>query len=375
MNRRTGLAILIVWLTLTGTSMAGAGSDAPERLERFRRLAATGLGALELSGHDPSEELLREIYGILDDEIAESLRSGGLFASQAFLQDRLDAFNEAWGGTAFRILALPGSDLMVGAFQLSPKGSGNSIRIYRQSGSGAGLVSAIHREGVPLLREMPTTRAGDPQFLAAWVGPQSSRENTGLRLELWRRRGESVTLAWSADALVDGGLLVSQFSWGAEELSFRYELRYPGWKPGCAGQTEQEDLYRYVAARETFVLTRRRVHNGWHREFHRGLARFLSALNTKDDRALAGVVGDEALRRRLPTRLEADLVCDEAEGSPPNTVSVAAVEPPGTRAEHPGEGVGPVGGRPWTLVFRRTRDGWRLAAAAPVEPFSAKMTR
>ena len=359
MNRRTVLGLLIVWLTLTGTAGAEAGNDAAERLDRFRQLAATRLGALELSGQDPSEELLREIYGILDDEIVENLASGGLFASQAFLQDRLDAFNEAWGGAKFRILALAGSDLMVGAFQLSRNGSGNSVRIYEPSGGG--LVSAIHREGVPLLHEMPTTRSGEPQFLVAWVGPQSSRGNTGLRLELWRRRGKSVDLAWSTDNLVEGGLLVSQFSLGTQEIAFRYEVRYPGWKPGCAGQTEQEDFYRFVAARQVFVLVRRRVHNGWHREFHADLARFLSALNAKDDRALAGLVSDKALRSRLPARLEPDLACDEADGPSPNSVSVAALSPSN--------------GRPWTLVFRRTRDGWRFAAAVPVEPFSARMMR
>lgn len=361
MNRRTVFSLLIAWLAWTGTAAAGAGSDAAERLDRFRQLAASRLGALELSGHALSEDALSQLYGLLDDEIVESLATGSLFASQAFLQDRLDAFNEAWGGSAFRILSLPGSNLLVGAFQLSPTGPGNSIRIYRRNGSGARLVSAIHREGVPLLQAMPATRSGDPQFLAAWVGPQSSGGNTGLRLELWQRQGEVVRLVWSTDPLVDGGLQVSRFSLGAQEVSFRYEVRYSGWKPGCAGQTEQEDLYRYSAARETFVLVRRRVHNGWHREFHAGLARFLAALNGKDARTLAALVSGDSLRGKLPARLEADPACDEADGPSPTSVSIAAVEPSDRH--------------PWTLVFRRTREGWRLAAAVPVEPVSARMIR
>lgn len=350
---------LILSLALSGAALAWAVSDAPQRLDRFRQLAASRLGAAELSGQGPSEEVLQEIYGILDDEIVESLASGWLFASQAFLQDRLDALNDAWGGTAFTIVTLPGGELTVGAFQLSPTGPGNSIRIYGSSG-GAGPLRVIHGEGVPVLQEMPPTRAGDPQFLVAWVGPQSSRGNTSLRLELWRKQGTSVALAWSTDAAGEGDLLVSRFSLGAREISLQYEVRYPGWKPGCAGQTEHEDLYRYVTARETFVLARRRVHNGWHRELHAGLARLLSALNQKDDRTLARLVPDETLRRRLPARLEIDLACDEADGPSPRSVSVAAVT--GDR-------------RPWTLLFRHRPDGWRLAGVAPLEPFSAKMTR
>jgi hypothetical protein len=330
-------------------------------LDRFRELAASRLAPAELSGHAPAEDALTELYGLLDDEIVESLATGSLFASQAFLQDRLDAFNDAWGGAAFRILSLPGSNLLVGAFRLSPTGPENSIRIYGRNGSGARLVSVIHGEGVPLLQAMPATRTGDPQFLAAWVGPQSSGGNTGLRLKLWRGQAETVRLVWSTDSLAGGGLHVTRFSLGGGELSFRYEVRYPGWKPGCAGQTEQEDLYRYVAARETFVLVRRRVHNGWHREFHAGLARFLAAVNDKDARTLAGLVSGDSLRAKLPARLEADPACDEADGPRPTSVSVAATEP-GDRF-------------PWTLVFRRTREGWRLAAAVPVEPVSARMIR
>lgn len=360
MNRRTLIGLLGLWLILAGVPAAGGGGDAPDRLDRFRRLAAVRLGAAELAGQPLSEEALGEIYGLLDDEIVESLATGGPFASQAFLQDRLDAFHEAWGGTALRILTLPGSELAIGVFQLSPTGFGNSVRIYR-AGGGAGLVQAIRREGVPELRGMPPTRAGEPQFLVAWVGPQSSRGNKNLALELWRLRGASAVLVWVTEDSAEGGLLVSRFALGEHELSFRYEVQYPGWKPGCAGQTEQEDFYRYVAARETFVLVRRQVHNAWHREFHAGVARFLAALNARDNRRLAALISDDRLRRTLPSRLDPDFACDAADASPPTAVSVAAVAPEEQR--------------PWTLVFRRTRKGWRLAAAVPVEPVSATIIR
>ena len=346
--------LLVAGLAFGTTAATAAERDPPgDRLERFRALAAARLGALELSGGEPAPEIVAELYALLDDEILDNLASGGLFASAGFLQERLDALHEVWGGTAFKVLAPSGSGLTVVAFQLSPGGWGNSVRVYGRSGSGAALLQAIHREGVPALHEMPPTRAGHPQFLIAWVGPQSSRGSTGLRLELWRTREDSLDLAWSTDRVTESGLLVSRFALGARQVSFRYEVRYPGWKPGCEGQTEYEDLYRYAAGGETFVLARRQVVNGWHREFHAVLARFLSALNTPDRRALARLVLDGSLSARLPARLEPDLACDAADGPSPGAITVAAVEP--------------AGGRPWSLVFRRAGAGWRLAAAAPVE--------
>lgn len=353
---RTVFGVWICGLALAGWAVGGTEREIPDRLDRFRQLAPSRLGALELSGHEPSEEVLREIYALLDDEIIESLVSGALFASEGFLQERLDAFNEVWGGAAFTIRALRGSGLMVGAFQLSPTGSGNSVRIYGRTGAGAGLVRTIHHAGVPVLHEMPPTRSGDPQFLVAWVGPQSGRGTTALRLELWRRRDVTVSLAWTPDAPPVEGFFVSAFSLRGQEVSFRYELRYPGWKPGCDRQTEQEDLYRYIPARETFTLVRRQVHEAWHREFHAGFRRFLSALQTQDDQALQQWVPDNALRARLPRRLEADPACDAADGPSPEAVAVAAVS---TAETHPGH--------PWTLLFRRSARGWRLAAAGPVE--------
>lgn len=353
MRRRWIFGLLVVGAALAGAGMAVAGSDALNRLDRFRELAASRLGTLELFGPDPSPEGYGEIYALLDDEIVESLASGGPFASEGFLQERLDGFSEAWGGTAFRIMALQGGTLTVGAFQLSPGGSGSSVRIYGRTGDGAALLRAISREGIPALYAMPPTRTGDPQFLVAWVGPQTGRGTAAFGIELWRGPGESVRLVWSADSPGGERLLVRAWSVRGQEAAFRYEVRYPGWKPGCERQTEQEDLYRYVPARETFTLVRREVHEAWHRQFQTELSRFFGALRAGDSRTLVEMVPDGALRARLPARLEADASCDGADGVPPSAVSVAAVSP--------------ADGRPWTLVFRRAARGWRLAAAGPLE--------
>ncbi len=75
----------------------------------------------------------------------------------------------------------------------------------------------------------------------------------------------------------------------------------------------------------------------------------------------AALVSRDSLRGKLPAHLEADPACDEADGPSPTSVSIAAREPSDRQ--------------PWTLIFRRTREGWRLAAAVPVEPVSARMIR
>lgn len=350
---------LVLGLALAGLPAPVSGGDAVERLDRFQRLAAAGLGGLELSGHEVPAAILHELFALLDEEILDSLRSGDLFASEGFLQERLDGFSAVWGGAALRVLSLEGGGLTVGAFQLSPGGRASSVRVYERSGGRAELLRVIAREGAPVLERMPPTRAGAPQFLVGWVGPPDSRGRTGLRVELWRRRGDSVGLAWSTDPLAEGRLLVSRFSLAGREVSFRYEVRYPGWKPGCDGQTEHEDFYRYDAGRETFLLARRRVVNGWHRELQAAVGGLLAALNGRDEGALAAVVPDDAVRRRLPRRLEPDLACDAPAGPAPRGVAVGAVAPDD--------------GRPWTLLFERSARGWRLTAAVPLESGSVTM--
>jgi hypothetical protein len=358
---RTLLGLLLGALTASGA--AAAESDAAGRLDRFRQLATLGLGALELSGAEAPSGVVHDLYTLIDDEILDNLKSGGVFASEAFIQERLDLLSEAWGAARFRVLPLKGGHLLAGAFQLSSGASGNSVRIYSGRGPQARLLGALPGVGAPTLLAVPPTRTGEAQVLVAWAGSASGRGTRTLRLELWRERDGSVNLAWSGEPEGGADGLVRQFALGNTEASFRYEAGYPGWKPGCEGQTEFEDLYRYAPESETFVLVRRRVHDDWHRELHQAFAALLAAINGGDPRALAALVPDGRLRVRLPARLEAEAACDQADGPSPTTASVTAVAPAETGAE--GRAAAP--GQPWTLTFRRTPEGWRLAGATPLE--------
>src|SRR5258708_39070297 len=98
------LAALLVTIAATGTlaaTRAWTGS-APDRLERFRELAASRLALGDLAEPDNPAEAYRDIYALLDDEIVDSLASGGVFASPEFLQDRLAAVGAAWGRPQIR---------------------------------------------------------------------------------------------------------------------------------------------------------------------------------------------------------------------------------------------------------------------------------
>jgi hypothetical protein len=134
-------------------------------------------------------------------------------------------------------------------------------------------------------------------------------------------------------------------------VTLRYEARYPGWTPGCEGQTEVEETYRLAPGGEAFVRAQRREHNAWHRAVHSAAAAVFAALAEGDARALARVVPDPRLRERLPATLRPEPACDAVEG--PEAVSVAASA--GER-------------EPWNLTFRRAGSGWRLTAATRVQP-------
>jgi len=141
------------------------------------------------------------------------------------------------------------------------------------------------------------------------------------------------------------------YSVRGEEIRVRYELHYPGWTPGCDGQTEAEDVFR--SSHESGALVRKggRQLNGWHRELRTTVAQLFDALESRDESSLAKLVPDVQIRRRLPATLRPEAACDAADGTAnPQTVSVAAT------AEH----------TPWALIFQRGGARWRLAAAAPV---------
>src|SRR5262245_9817716 len=98
------IAALLALGAVTVTGSAGAA----DRLDRFREVVETRAAALEGADPDGLEALRRELWSVVDEEIAENLGSGGPFASAPFLQERLEAFAAAWGGASFRLRPLGG---------------------------------------------------------------------------------------------------------------------------------------------------------------------------------------------------------------------------------------------------------------------------
>ena len=109
MARNPCRALIVALAVLAAAGAAGAAGrlDRLDRLDRFRELAASRLGLAQILDEESPAEAFREIYALLDDEIVESLHSGGPFAAVVFLQERLDAFAEAWGGISSLQLSLP----------------------------------------------------------------------------------------------------------------------------------------------------------------------------------------------------------------------------------------------------------------------------
>jgi hypothetical protein len=335
--------------------IAPAGGGAVDRLDRFRELAATRLGPDQIVDSErdhaagSSGATYRDIYALLDDEIVESLASGDLFASPAFLQDRLDAFTEAWGGAFLSIARL--DRVIVGAFTLGEASTDNSIRAYGRLHGDAALLTTMHREGRPTLHRLPRGPNGRAQLLVAWDGRPTGRGTRPLRLDLLREGGDGVEIGWSTADVFPDGLIARTYAIRGAEIRVRYELRYDGWTPGCEPQTEAEDVYRLAPGTSTFARASRREHHGWHRELRLTVSRFFAALAAGDRAHLAALVPDAKLRDRLPPTLRAESACDAPDAVPPGAVSVAAVT-----AEH----------RPWALTFGRAGGGWGLRTAAPV---------
>lgn len=342
------VACALALVLLVGGLGAGAGAAPPDRLERFRQLAASRLGLALLESETPLDAYA-EIYALLDDEIVESLAAGSVFASIPFLQERLDGFAGAWGGAVLRVQRV--GPLVVGTFQLNDRGGGNTVRVYGQMAGEPGLLAVLHREGRPTLYPV-APGAGAPQFLVTWEGVPAAWGTRPLRLEIVRQQGEGVTITWSSADALGEDLQARSWSVRGTEVRVRYPLRYPGWVPGCEGQTEQEDVFRIAAPTGTLVRERRVEHQGWHRAFRAEVARLLAAVEARDAAAIALAVPDPALRRRLPPGLAVEPACDARETVGGDAVvSVAAID---------GQG------QPWTLTFRRAGPRWRLTAATPV---------
>src|SRR5215469_551775 len=298
--------------TLLVLAGAGPASGAPptDRLDRFRELAHTRLAAVENTGAALDPAVQGELDGILDGEVLDSLRAGGPYASAEFIRERLDSFSEAWGGASLRIQSL-GDGLLLGRFRLSAKGVGSSVRLYGASRGEAALLKSWSDGGVPEIYRWTGPRRSGVEFLVAWSG-EAGPHSWPLRLELWRMRGGRLEPVWRSADHYPEALWVSHLDVTADRIVLRRELRYPGWKPGCDVQAEQEDRYRADA--------------------------------TGDRRTLAELVPDAALRARLPRALTPEPACDSQNPDTPSVAIVAA-------------GVAtPSGGHaPWSLWWGRTR--------------------
>ena len=250
--------------------------------------------------------------------------------------------------------------LTVALYGLSGVEGPGSVRVFAGTGPEAALARTITHAGAPEAYPWPATRGGRaaaraglgrrPRRLRA-LAARASRSGACGR--------DGLARVWSTVEAFPDGLRAVGWRVGVGEIVLRYELHYPGWKPGCDGQAEQEEVLRHVPATDTVASARRQTFNAWHRDFAREVMRFFAAVETGDRRALAELVPDAALRARLPGGLVPEPACDVANTETPSTVVVAATDERGAdRAA--------LSLRPWSLWWSRQGRGWRLAGAAPV---------
>jgi len=345
---------LLVGLVMLGaTALTTDRPDAAgpvDRLDQFRQLARSR-ASLGNGAADASPDAYRDLYALLDEEIVESLGTGGLYASPGFLQDRLDAFGEAWGAAEVDVVRV--GRFVVGAFQMSDVPGANSVRVYGRLGGEAALLTTLSRDGRPTVYPWRPAPSGASQFVAAWEGPATGRGIRALRLDLVRQQGDDLRVVWSSTDLFPDGLMARAYSVRGDEIRVRYEPDYPGRTPGCEGQTEAEDVFRSSLESGTLVLRAGRQVNAWHRELRAMVAQLFDALAAGDESSLARLVPDAQMRRRLPPTLRPEAACDAADSTAnPQSVSVAAT------AAH----------KNWAMTFQRGGARWRLAAAGPVLP-------
>jgi hypothetical protein len=330
-------------------------AESGDRRERFKELARRYAEATEPAS---ATALLSEIFALADAEVLDNLSTGGPFASAAFIQERLEAFAEEWGGATFRILQPEGGAKNPLTFVLGTMTRGEpraSLRIYARALGEAVLRAGVIHDGAAEFHAWPAGRDRAFQVLTSWLGTPTGRGSRPLHLELWRHGGrEGVRRVWTSDDAFPAGLWATDFAVQGGQVRLRYEARYPGWKPGCEDETEHEDVYRQPAGSDQLVLWHRRVVNGWHRELHAAVTRFFEALAADNRKTLAELVPDQSLRKRLPRQLEPDPACDQRNPRAPATVIVASRRGRDSEIE------------PWSLSWRLGPRGWRLAAALPV---------
>lgn len=343
---------IVLLLLLVAAVPAARAHALPDRLERFREMATARLPLVEAAG-ERADTWAAELFALVDEEVLDSLRAGRPFASPEFIQERLDAFGGAWGGARFGIARMGGGapEDLIGLFTVA---GASSVRVYGRAADGPALLRTITHEGAAELFAWPPARDGSSQVVVAWVGPPSGHGTRALRLEVWRREPAGATLVWSTARALGEDVWVSAWRVDGDEIALRYELRYPGWKPGCEGQAEQQERWRWTPAVDRLTLARREVLNAWHRDLQSAVARFFAALAARDGQALADLVPDAGLRTRLPARLGPEPACEALADETPRTVVVAATETRDTRSA------------PWALTWRLTPRGWRLTAATPV---------
>ncbi|MDP2627757.1 MAG: hypothetical protein Q8Q58_12735, partial [Candidatus Rokubacteria bacterium] len=96
MRARRACATAMLWALALVTP-----ADARDRLEHFQEILGRASGSTV-------ERLAPALYALVDEEIIENMTSGGVFASEAFIQERLDGFSGVWGGAHFGVRRLPG---------------------------------------------------------------------------------------------------------------------------------------------------------------------------------------------------------------------------------------------------------------------------
>jgi hypothetical protein len=353
-GRRIHWALPIALLLALAPARLGA---APDRLDRFRAIAREQF--MTATEAPARERAVRDLYELVDAEVLDSLRGDEPFSSVVFIRERLDALMDAWGGATLRVVRIPAAGrrapLTVGLYSLVGVEGSGSLRLFVGNGPGASLAAASTHDGLLDAQVWPAGPDRVARVLALWSGPPAAHGVRSLHGELWQaREPDRVERAWSTVEREPGGLQVTEWRTQPGELVVRHQPHYPGWKPGCVDQMEQEDHYR-LAADGGLAVARRQLTNTWRRDLGAAADALLRAIADADARAVARLVPAPAVRARLPAVLVAEPVCEQIGPSGARgPVTMAATEVRDGRRV------------PWSLSWTRSPEGWRLSGARPV---------